>query len=331
MDNELKKACALYCEICDRTNYGEQKGMPIREIRKKYGLKKRDIVVLLQFLQEIADLDYCVDFVVYNPDGHPEGVELSVIEEAATNSDIYICIMDHRAYMPRERLDETDFNIQNETLFQKLSQNDVSDVLKEISNISEEDLKSFIINKGTERKNILEKKKKQKLVWAILNRNAVQITAFGEKKEKKKIYPLGLYYVKLQEIYKMVYSEQPGQTFKEVELPEIASVEILDEKHDMEFHIQNYIEQKKTEKIVLNVYDEGNVIKKMDLLLSEYKVQKLEKENYVEYDFMAENADMFENTIRSFGRSVIVKEPAYLRDKIYQSTKEILDFYKKEA
>ena len=42
---------------------------------------------------------------------------------------------------------------------------------------------------------------------------------------------------------------------------------------------------------------------------------------------MAESADIFENVIKSFGRSVIVKEPTWLRDKILHSTEEILHFY----
>ena len=65
----------------------------------------------------------------------------------------------------------------------------------------------------------------------------------------------------------------------------------------------------------------------MDLILSEYDVQKDDKEDRIEYQFMAESADIFENVIKSFGRSVIVKEPTCLRDKILHSTEEILHFY----
>lgn len=328
MDNELMKACALYCEICDRTMHGKQKGMSIKEIRKKYDLKKRDVVVFLQFLIEIADLESCVDFVEYDADGEIQEAELSDVDAAASNGEIYIRIMDHSAYMPKKRMDAEDLHIQNETLFQNLSQKDMADILKEISNVAEEDLANFIVNKGDRRKHVLERKIKHKLLSAILNRNAVQVTLYGENKKKKKIHPMGLRYINLLDVYHLVYYERDKDDIRKMELSEIAGADILDETFDTEFHIYDYIERKKTEKMVLDVYCEGNVIKKMDLILSEYNsVEKMEKDDHVEYKFMTEDAGMFENVIKSFGRSVIVREPIWLRDKILSSAQEILRFY----
>lgn len=331
MENDLMKACSMYCEICERTNEGDEKGMPIREIKKKYGLKKRDIVVLLQFLLEIAELDSSVEFIEYTEDGRAKDVNLTDVENTAGKGDVYIRIMDRGAYMPKERMDGAEFNIRNSTLINNLNQIDISNILKEISNISEEELAPFIVNKGEKRKNILEKRIKQKLIYAILNRNVIQITEFGEKVSKKKIYPLGLQYVKLLDTYKLIYSETLHQPEKEMEILKISKIEILKEKYERKFSIHDFVRKKNTQKVVLFVYREGNVSTKLDLILSEYEVKKIEKQNYVEYHFWVENADMFEKMIKSFGRSVIVKEPEYLREKIYRNTKEILDFYMNNA
>ena len=333
MDNELMRACALYCEICDYTINGNGRGMSIKEIRKKYGLKRREMAVLLQFLIEIADMESCVEFVEYDTEGRIKETDLSNVDEAIGKTigkkkkDVYIRIMDRNAFMPKERLSQEDFHIQNKTFLQNLNQNDVSEVVKKISNVLEEDLVNFVVNKGEKRNSLLERKVKHKLISAILYNRVTEITGYGQDARKKKVHPVGLYYIKLLEVYRLVYYEIYPNQKEEMELSQIKNVEILDETYDTKFNIYEYIEQKRTEKLILDVYREGNVVKKMDLILSEYDVQKDDKEDRIEYQFMAESADIFENVIKSFGRSVIVKEPTWLRDKILHSTEEILHFY----
>lgn len=113
MEDELKKACTLYSEICNRSVDG--KGMSISEIKKKYGFKKRDIVVLLQFLIDVADLDHCVDFVKYGTKGEVQDVDMDDLTESASDGDIYILIYDNGAFLLQDRIDEAELNIKNDT------------------------------------------------------------------------------------------------------------------------------------------------------------------------------------------------------------------------
>ena len=108
MDDELKKACALYSEICNRSING--RGMSVSEVKKKYGFKKRDVVVLFQFLIDIADLDHCVDFVRYGSNNEIKGVEMDNLEESASDGSIYILIYDKGAFLLQDRIDETDLS-----------------------------------------------------------------------------------------------------------------------------------------------------------------------------------------------------------------------------
>ena len=327
MDNELIKACDLYSEICNRSKDDHPQGMSIGEIRKKYGLKKRDIVVLLQFLVNVTDFSYNVDFVKYNENGEPMGVDFSNYEESAEDGDIYVCIYDKKAYTLKNRVNETDINIQNSTFYYKLHQNNVDARLKEISALPEDSLEMFVINKGIKHKSVREGEKKLQLIYAILNRKIVNIAC--NNGIQKTVNPLGLRYMKLTDKYQLIYTENDG-IIEEVSLSDLDQINISDETKNNIFDIFEYIKKKQTEKVVLQVYDEANVPKKLDMYLSEYDVQKEKKGTYIEYSFMAENAEIFENLIKSLGRSVIVQEPIYLREKIYQSAKSALEFYESD-
>lgn len=55
--------------------------------------------------------------------------------------------------------------------------------------------------------------------------------------------------------------------------------------------------------------------------------------NEVEYDvftFMTENPWQYNKIIKSFGKSVVVMEPDYIREDMIESTKEALSFYESE-
>lgn len=326
MDDELMKACALYSEICNRSSNG--KGMSISEVKKKYGLKKRDVVVLLQFLIDVADLDHCVDFVKYNKDGEVEDVALDNLDESASDGSIYIQIYDNGAFLLQNRMDESELNLQNDTFLYNLKNDSADKALKEISNISDDDLDSVIISKGVRCNNHIERNRRIALITAILNNTLVRIGIKGNHNDVAYniIKPLGLRYIKLQESYELIYSENTTEV-KSLDVSMIVAVESIKEKYKQAFNIHDYISIQRKTKMILNVYDEGNVIKKLDKLLSEYDVRKKKLDNCFEYSFMVDNADKFESLIKSFGRSIIVVEPVNLRDKIYRDSKKALKIY----
>ena len=327
MDEELKKACALYSEICNRSING--RGMSVSEVKKKYGFKKRDVVVLFQFLIDIADLDHCVDFVRYGSNNEIKGVEMDNLEESASDGSIYILIYDKGAFLLQDRIDETEISLNNDTFLRSIKINGANTALKEISNVSDTDeLNPFVINKGLRKNTRIERCKKSKLIRAILEQNMVNIVIENEKHGiiTKTISPLGLRYVKLLEKYELIYEEN-DKKIKSVDMSAITDIKLLEKKYSRSFNIYEYIKNERKTKMVFNVYDDGNVISKLDKILAEYDVSKQEKKDYIEYSFMVENADMFENLVKSYGRSVIVIEPASLRDKIYQETKKTFEFY----
>lgn len=327
MDDELKKACALYSEICNRSING--RGMSVSEVKKKYGFKKRDVVVLFQFLIDIADLDHCVDFVRYGSNNEIKGVEMDNLEESASDGSIYILIYDKGAFLLQDRIDETEISLNNDTFLRSIKSNEANTALKEISNVSDTDeLNPFVINKGLRKNTRIERCKKSKLIRAILEQNMVNIVIENENHGiiTKTISPLGLRYVKLLEKYELIYEEN-DKKIKRVDMSAITDIKLLEKKYSRAFNIYEYIKNERKTKMVLDVYDDGNVISKLDKILAEYDVSKQEKKDYIEYSFMVENADMFENLVKSYGRSVIVIEPASLRDKIYQETKKTFEFY----
>lgn len=328
MDDELKKAFSLYSEICNHSANGNRKGMSIAELKRKYGFKKRDIVVLLQFFIDVADLDHNVDFVKYGKHGEVEDVELDNLEESAADGNIYIQIYDNKAFLLQKRIDENELNVKNDTFFQKVKLDAADKALKEISNISECDLESFIVSKGIKKKTKIERNKRLKLITAILARNKIKIEIRNDSQQArvKTINPLGLRYIKLQEIYELIYAED-GKEIKKINVSKIMRIEVMEEKYNRSFNISEYVKAERKTKMVLDIYNEGNVIHKWNELLTEYEVERSKKANFIEYSFMVENADIFENLVKSYGRSVIVIEPDYLRKKIYEDSKRILEYY----
>lgn len=165
-------------------------------------------------------------------------------------------------------------------------------------------------------------------MMAILSKNMIKVKIKGEVHDfyVKKICPLGMRYIKLREVYELIYSENNVNIGK-TDVSDIIQIEVLEQKYNQSFNIYEYIESERKTKMVLDVYDEGKVINKLDKLLAEYKVNKQKKKDCMEYSFMIENAEMFEAFVKSYGRSVIVIEPVELREKIYQDSKKVLEFY----
>lgn len=331
MDDELIKVCEMYNEICNRSQFGDRKGMSIKEIKKRFGLKKRDIVVLLQFLNDIADLDSSIEFTKYWDNGEIDDdfddFDIDSLDEYASDENIYICIYEN-AHLLKNWITEEDINIQNDTFYHSLKKYDFAQVWDKISTVSDDRLHEFIINKNIVEKDTTEREIKLLLISAILNRNAVEMICYDEyrNRKRKKGYPLGLRYIKLLDTYKVILTENFKFSWK-IDLSQIAKITVLNEQHDKSFDIYEYLKKKRIEKVVLEVYNEGNVVKKLDQFLSEFKVRKIKRESFWEYRFMVEDVWMLEKMIKSFGRSVIVKKPDYFREKIYNETKEILDFY----
>ena len=326
MADELIKACEIYAEIC-RCSRENQKGISIKELKKKFGLKKRDIIVLLQFLYDVVDFEYGIDFLKYTSNGEIDesfgGIEVETDEdmkEYASDQDIYISIQDS-APLFKNWLTEEDINLTNDTFYHNLGKGEISKVWNQISTVSGDNytINKSVIGCASSYTNI-----KYELITAILGTNKIQM-----KYENRLIteYPLGLRYIKIADTYKVIMTDN-NTIKKEYDLSKIQHVEIYQEQHNYKFNIYDYIDKKPIQHVILKVYPEGNVPKKIEKMFSEYKlICKNQKEEFIEYDYAVEDAGMLESMIKSFGRSVIVKEPYDLRNKIYQETMKIFEFY----
>ena len=115
-------------------------------------------------------------------------------------------------------------------------------------------------------------------------------------------------------------------------LDEIENIMMYEDQYRkrIDFNIQEYIESIQTEKMTLRVFREGKVIDKLKNLLCDNKLQIVNEVEYDVFTFMTENPWQYNTIIKSFGKSVVVMEPDYIREDMIESTKEALSFYESE-
>ena len=93
------------------------------------------------------------------------------------------------------------------------------------------------------------------------------------------------------------------------------------------FDIQDYLTEIQKYKMVLRVYDEGNVRKKLELLLRDNQLKIEKKEDYDVYSIMVSDEQLYAEKIRQFGRSVIIEEPKEIKEDMIAEIKEIMTLY----
>lgn len=146
-------------------------------------------------------------------------------------------------------------------------------------------------------------------------------------KEEEKI-PVGLYYDKFLQKYYGVFLEENG-TVNEIDISDIRKVNVSKEEisNNRNFDIQDYLTEIQKYKMVLRVYDEGNVRKKLELLLRDNQLKIEKKEDYDVYSIMVSDEQLYAEKIRQFGRSVIIEEPKEIKEDMIAEIKEIMTLY----
>ena len=225
-----------------------------------------------------------------------------------------------------EKLDSKDIDINNQTFIKRLLA-DSKNNWKEISNVLIE--KHFIVDK-TENELLAGRKRELKILWinAVLMQKSATITykMSAQKTKSELIIPLGLYYTYFSDEYRCVYMTEDGEE-DELDLSDILNISITDKKKERNFNLNEYLFKIRTENLILHVYNEGNVIKKFNKQLKGYDFQTEEFEDYIRYSIKTDNVWAYEKTIKSFGRSIIVKEPEYFSEHFKKETEEALEFY----
>lgn len=79
--------------------------------------------------------------------------------------------------------------------------------------------------------------------------------------------------------------------------------------------------------MVLRVYDEGKVKKKLKKLLDDNQLNIQEGEGYSLYSFKVSDECLYAEMVKQYGRSVIIEEPKELKESMIAEIKEAFTIY----
>lgn len=317
---KFKDVLNLYYHIC---NKGEQ-GVTVKELIETFNIKKGEII---KFLKLISEFGKDIEFHYYSLNDDIYYDDFEEIDEE-TVIDIFDTL-----HLIKNRLD-----LENTTkLYEILEDFNLSSEDNIINKVGDIQIENFkYINKGKikddEKNNIL--KLKNKIVDYIINKNFINIRCHEKNgiKNYKNINILGIYYDKIKKNYFVVIND--NDDIKEINLSHISSEgieKIKGKKNETfdDFDIGEYIRSQRNDNLVLRVYDEANVIKKLNKLLYEYDYVIEQKQEYALYKIKVKNPMNFKVIINGFGRSVIVEEPLNLKKEIIDDSYKAIENYKK--
>ena len=340
MKDDLLKICNIYRSICESTWHGKPKGIKIKDLKKQYGLKQRDMLTLLRFLQDFMSLNsedrYSFEIMRYPKQVEDESsnfwesdYEVDLGEGQGEFQNIkdtdYILIHDNVELL-LEKLDETDVDRTNPDFVARIiSEN--KEKWKEICNASFET--DVLVNKA--KNSLLQGKRREiKLDWlnAVLMKKYVNLTYKipSNNIKTQRVVPLGFYYTYFSDEYRCIYLNEEEEVV-EIEISNIVKVSILKERKEYSFDLAKYLYDIRTEDLVLRVYKEGNVVKKFTQQLTGYMFEIDEKDDYMQYRIKTDNVWLYEKVIKSYGRSIIVEEPQYFREYFRKETESALTYY----
>lgn len=345
MSDGWLKASHLYQSICTASTTGRKRGMSVKEIKKSFHLKNRDVEVLLHYLNACAEEDDACSFhfEVYRLTPQYDGgkdhlsfeyltetdVEDVDLEEGELDNDTYIRIEDSVRIL-REKLKETDMDWTNASFLHSI-QEELKPVWNKISE-ARMDEDYVVLRKDDAARQPEFLQRKRDWIFAAVKGIAASMgqKAPGGRIRTVRVIPLGMYYNLFLKQYFCVYLDDKGEQ-NQIALDEICRLEpFWDDEADPEnipFQIEAYRKRAQSIRMKIKVYKEGNVAKKLRILLKDNQLKVEEKEAYDLFTFMAEDADAYGQVLKRYGKSVIVTEPEQVRKDMAKSTKEALKYY----
>ncbi len=344
MKREIFDASNIYKAICLESSIGKKRGISIGELKKEYKMKNRDIKSLLSFLENYMTDSY-MQFEVYrlsNEVNANKELDNYTYEELAdyleevdlTNdklkNDVFIRIQD-KVFILGEKINEHNIDIRNASLIQSI--HDIGESWNKISDFQMDE--EYILIKDNTSVVLKDKKiNKKKWINGIVKGYETDIKykiSAGKTKEKT-LLPMGIYYNKFLDCYICIYLDKPYEKkdYKEIILDDILSVTVHSNSilHNIDFNIDKYIKSNQKDKIVLYVFHEGNVGKKLKKLLADNQLDIKYGEDYDIFTFMTEDIWQYIKVIKSYGRSVIVAEPEEIKEYIKDNINETLNIYR---
>lgn len=318
---KCKEMINMYSYICSKG----QNGITVKNLMERFKIKKKDVISFLDIMSNFGDN---INFHYYSTNEDEfyddfQDIDIDTIIE-----------IDDTLYSIKSKLDLEDTSKLYEVLedYDFYSKDKESDLVNIIGDGKAQNFK--YINKGktkeTNSKHILSLK--NKIIDYILSKKVINLRCNEQNdiKRYKDVISLGIYFDKMLKEYFLVASYE--SIFKEIALSSIENVEELglDQSEKFEtFDIDKYLMEKRTGTLVLNVYNEASVVKKIEKLFDGYEYCIDEKEKYFLYNIKVDNPMKFKNIINNFGRSVIVEEPVKLRNEIIEESISVINNYKK--
>lgn len=336
MDKELKKIGELYSRICEYCSTEENSSLSIGKLRKEYGISKRNLKILFQFWYTyFFFFDDCVfDFQMTDSDGKYIELEDKIEQLKDVGREVYALLekmndnWSLRIYdstkVLKEKISLKDFTVGNASMISCYKQK-IKQSLVKIGDVLVDEL--FVVDKNE----ITGKMQGHKSLWiqSILNNKCVDMNLRGTNRRiyKKEVCPVGMYYDRFLQKYYGVYIDDNGSCL-EVDMSEILSLKETEKTFcQIDFDIDEYRQQKQQCKMVLKVYDEGNVKYKLSKLLSDNQLQKQEFQNFSRYTFYTEDEWLYADIIKQYGRSVIIEEPVYIMEEMMRDIQVTLESY----
>lgn len=310
--NDIMK---IYSYIC---SFGNE-GVRVEEIIKKFNIKKRDMINFLKVMSNFSDN---IEFHYYSPE---ENVEYEDFDDIDENTIIDI---NDKIFYLNSRL-----NLNDSTKIQEIIEDyDIKDLDGVINKINDGQAQDFTyITKGNGLSD-KQKKLKDEIIKVIGMESIIDLEYYnGASNERLRyISIIGMYYERILKKYIVIISDKNGKISK-LYLQNIKKIyKLYKDKNELykDFNIKDYLKDIRNEKLTLIVFDEANVIKKLENAFKNFGYKIEEKEDYYIFTVNVEDPFKYKDFINGFGRSVVVKYPEELRKTIYEENEKVLKMYK---
>jgi len=310
--NDIMK---IYSYIC---SFGNE-GVRVEEIIKKFNIKKRDMINFLKVMSNFSDN---IEFHYYSPE---ENVEYEDFDDIDENTIIDI---NDKIFYLNSRL-----NLNDSTKIQEIIEDyDIKDLDGVINKINDGQAQDFTyITKGNGLSD-KQKKLKDEIIKVIGMESIIDLEYYnGASNERLRyISIIGMYYERILKKYIVIISDKNGKISK-LYLQNIKKIyKLYKDKNELykDFNIKDYLKDIRNEKLTFIVFDEANVIKKLENAFKNFGYKIEEKEDYYIFTVNVEDPFKYKDFINGFGRSVVVKYPEELRKTIYEENEKILKIYK---
>ena len=290
----------IYGYICSK----KQQGAFVYELMDKFNVKISDIKSFIKVL----DLFYEeIHYEIINEN----------IDEFNINRKSKIVIEGYSYYLK----DKYDYYISNnisQILDRYSYDNKIIDIVGNRLNFKYINKSSTLKDKFIEVKEI-----KRELIDVIIKNNYINIVFYNNNEISRlhKVYVLGMYFDEILKEYLVILNN-----YIEISLNNIKDIECLNEKvkFNIKFDVNMYLKNKCNKILKLKVYDEANVIEKVNFIFRNNEKKIIPEKEYYYYIIKVDNPYKYKDLINNFGMSVIVDEPLSLKNDIIFETKKTI-------